>query len=96
MKITSYKGVSSRTSRGVLSKARYLIDNDLFVVKANSTGKFKSLWRVAYEPYSEVMASRIANVGWIDHVHYTLEDAKFFLIYRLVESSMYLCVKTIY
>lgn len=78
MDIKFYKDVSERTSRGQLSKAWYLIDGEPYLVKGNTPGTFNSLGKVGYEPYSEVMASRIAEVLSVPHVEYTLAESSMF------------------
>ena len=47
----------TRTSRGMLSKGWYHVDDQLVMVKGNSITEAGT---AGYEPYSEVMASLIA------------------------------------
>lgn len=75
MKIELVSEVSSTTSRGVLSKAWYKIDGRLCMVKGNSITPDGKL---GYEPYSEVMASEIADILSFKHVDYWLADATLF------------------
>ena len=49
----------TRTSRGMLSKGWYRVDDRLVMVKGNSITEAGT---AGYEPYSEVMASLIAQV----------------------------------
>ena len=49
----------TRTSRGMLSKGWYHVDDQLVMVKGNSITEAGT---AGYEPYSEVMASLIAQV----------------------------------
>lgn len=49
----------TRTSRGMLSKGWYRVDDQLVMVKGNSITEAGT---TGYEPYSEVMASLIAQV----------------------------------
>ena len=49
----------TRTSRGMLSKGWYRVDDQLVMVKGNSITEAGT---AGYEPYSEVMASLIAQV----------------------------------
>ena len=65
----------TRTSRGILSKGWYLVDEQLVMVKGNSITESGT---AGYEPYAEVMASQIAQVLHLPHVAYTLMPAKFF------------------
>ena len=65
----------TRTSRGMLSKGWYHVDDQLFMVKGNSITEAGT---AGYEPYSEVMASRIAKVLNLPHVEYSLMPAKLF------------------
>ena len=65
----------TRTSRGILSKGWYRVDDQLVMVKGNSITEAGT---AGYEPYSEVMASRIAQVLNLPHVEYTLLPARFF------------------
>ena len=59
----------TRTSRGMLSKGWYHVDDQLVMVKGNSITEAGT---AGYEPYSEVMASLIAQVLNLPHVEYTL------------------------
>ena len=65
----------TRTSRGTLSKGWYQVDDQLVMVKGNSITEAGT---AGYEPYSEVMASLIAQVLKLPHVEYTLMPAQFF------------------
>lgn len=65
----------TRTSRGMLSKGWYRVDGQLVMVKGNSTTEAGT---AGYEPYSEVMASLIAQVLNLPHVEYSLMPAKLF------------------
>lgn len=65
----------TRTSRGMLSKGWYRVDDQLVMVKGNSITEART---AGYEPYSEVMASLIAEALDLPHVKYTLMPAKFF------------------
>ena len=65
----------TRTSRGMLSKGWYRVDGQLVMVKGNSITEAGT---AGYEPYSEVMASLIAQVLNLPHVEYTLMPAKLF------------------
>lgn len=65
----------TRTSRGVLSKGWYCIEGKTFMVKGNSITEAGT---AGYEPYSEAMASLIAQVLKLPHVEYTLMPAQFF------------------
>ncbi len=65
----------TRTSRGMLSKGWYQVDDQLVMVKGNSITEAGT---AGYEPYSEVMASLIAQVLGLPHVEYTLMPAKLF------------------
>ena len=65
----------TRTSRGMLSKGWYRVDDQLVMVKGNSITEAGT---AGYEPYSEVMASLIAQVLGLPHVEYTLMPAKLF------------------
>ena len=69
----------TRTSRGMLSKGWYQVDDQLVMVKGNSITEAGT---AGYEPYSEVMASLIAQVLNLPHVEYTLMPAKLFPIFR--------------
>ncbi len=55
------------SSRGFLSKAWYMVNNDLILVKGNSKG--------GYEPYSEVIAHLVAKCIGIETLPYWLESA---------------------
>ena len=63
----------TRTSRGILSKGWYHVDDQLVMVKGNSITEAGT---AGYEPYSEVMASLIAQVLNLPHVEYTLMPAE--------------------
>ena len=65
----------TRTSRGMLSKGWYRVDDQLVMVKGNSITEAGT---AGYEPYSEVMASLIAQVLGLPHVEYALMPAKLF------------------
>lgn len=65
----------TRTSRGMLSKGWYRVDDQLVMVKGNSITEAGT---AGYEPYSEVMASLIAQVLGLLHVKYALMPAKLF------------------
>lgn len=65
----------TRTSRGMLSKGWYRVDDRLVMVKGNSITETGT---AGYEPYSEVMASLIAQVLGLPHVEYALMPAKLF------------------
>lgn len=65
----------TRTSRGMLSKGWYRVDGQLVMVKGNSKTEAGT---AGYEPYSEVMASLIAQVLDLPHVEYALMPAKLF------------------
>lgn len=65
----------TRTSRGMLSKGWYRVDGQLVMVKGNSITEAGT---AGYEPYSEVMASLIAQVLNLPHVKYSLMPAKIF------------------
>ena len=65
----------TRTSRGMLSKGWYHVDDQLVMVKGNSITEAGT---AGYEPYSEVMASLIAQVLGLPHVEYVLMPAKLF------------------
>ena len=65
----------TRTSRGMLSKGWYRVDDQLVMVKGNSITEAGT---AGYEPYSEVMASLIAQVLGLLHVEYALMPAKLF------------------
>ena len=56
----------TRTSRGMLSKGWYQVDDQLVMVKGNSITEAGT---AGYEPYSEVMASLIAQVLGLPQVH---------------------------
>jgi hypothetical protein len=75
VKIKLINTVSNTTSRGVLSKAWYMIDDKLCMVKGNSITPDGKL---GYEPYSEVMAAKIAELLSFNHVDYWLADASLF------------------
>lgn len=66
---------ATKTSRGMLSKAWYLIDERLCLVKGNS---IDVNGHIGYEPYSEVMASNIANALNLEHIPYTIMNASLF------------------
>ena len=65
----------TRTSRGMLSKGWYRVDGQLVMVKGNSITEAGT---AGYEPYSEVMASLIAEVLKLPHVEYSLMPARLF------------------
>jgi len=65
----------TRTSRGMLSKGWYHVNDQLVMVKGNSITEAGT---AGYEPYSEVMASLIAQVLGLPHVEYALMPAKLF------------------
>ena len=59
----------------MLSKGWYHVDDQLVMVKGNSITEAGT---AGYEPYSEVMASLIAQVLGLPHVEYALMPAKLF------------------
>lgn len=59
----------------MLSKGWYHVDGQLVMVKGNSITEAGT---AGYEPYSEVMASLIAQVLGLPHVEYALMPAKLF------------------
>jgi hypothetical protein len=65
----------TKTSRGMLSKGWYIIDGELCLVKGNSVDCNGA---IGYEPYSEVIASRIAKKLELDAVEYNLYAAEHF------------------
>lgn len=65
----------TKTSRGILSKGWYEVDDKLVMVKGNS---ITETGIAGLEPYSEAMAARIAAVLGIAHVDYRLMDAALF------------------
>jgi hypothetical protein len=74
MKSRLLNKIETRTSHGLMSKGWYIIDGEVYLVKGNSidyTG-------VGYEPYSEVLASRIAKKFDLDCVEYKIADARDF------------------
>ena len=75
MLIELVKKNATKTSRGILSKAWYKIDGKLCLVKGNSVDVNGV---IGHEPYSEVMASNIAEVLHCSHLTYSLMDAKLF------------------
>lgn len=70
------KSEAVKTARGVLSKGWYQIGNSIYLVKGNSVSKIHG--GIAYEPYSEVMACRIANLLGFNCIEYRLMPAHFF------------------
>lgn len=78
VRIEFNREVSEKTNRGVLSKAWYVINGEDYLIKGNTPGTLGSLGKVGYEPYSEVMASRIASLLGFPHIEYTLADASLF------------------
>ncbi|QWG41790.1 hypothetical protein EXW35_26530 [Bacillus mycoides] len=74
MEIKLIKKGNSTNTRGILSKAWYSIDGKAFLVKDNSF--FDG--QVGYEPYSEVMASKISEVLDLNHVGYELMPSYLF------------------
>lgn len=64
----------THTSNGVLSKGVYLKDGRCVLVKGNSKSLISDV--IGYEPYSEVIASIIADMLEIPCVHYWLEPAE--------------------
>lgn len=64
------------TATGCLSKAWYTDTKtgEYLLAKGNSTYQIKNHKYVGYEPYSEVMASRIANVLGVPHISYSLRS----------------------
>ena len=75
MLIELVKKNATKTSRGILSKAWYKIDGKLCLVKGNSVDVNGV---IGHEPYSEVMASKIAEVLHFSNLTYSLMDAKLF------------------
>lgn len=75
MQIKLINKASTKTSRGILSKAWYWIDGKICLVKGNS---LNAKGHIGYEPYSEVIASEIASVLNFDHITYKLMDASYF------------------
>lgn len=65
---------TTRTSRGMLSKAWYSIDGKLCMVKGNS----KENTSIGYEPYSEVMAYKIGSLLGFNCVPYWLGNVSDF------------------
>lgn len=65
--------METKTSNGVLSKGWYSVNGTMKLVKGNSFGLAKGT--KGYEPFSEVMVSRLLDVMQIEHVHYGLDMA---------------------
>lgn len=61
---------TTKTTRGMLSKAWYMIDGELCLVKGNSPG--------GWEPFSEVMSFKLGEKIGFNIVPYWLEDASRF------------------
>ena len=64
---------ATRTSLGCLSKGWYEDGGDLYLVKGNSNSEISS--KFGYEPFSEVLASRLGKLLDLPVVDYTLEPA---------------------
>ena len=75
MLIELVKKNATKTSRGILSKAWYKIDGKLCLVKGNSVDQNGV---IGHEPYSEVMASNIAEFLHFNHLPYYLMRANLF------------------
>lgn len=84
-KIEPIEKRDTRTSRGILSKGWYRVDGQLVMVKGNSITETGT---AGYEPYSEVMASRIAQILGLSHVEYSLMPAKAFPDIRTYSCSV--------
>lgn len=65
--------METKTSNGVLSKGWYSVNGTMKLVKVNSFGLTKGT--KGYEPFSEVMVSKLLDVMQIEHVHYGLDKA---------------------
>lgn len=65
---------------GWLTKGWYYINNapTEFLVKGNTKAQIRTEWTHGYEPYSEVMASNIAEFLGIPYVPYSLAEARHF------------------
>jgi hypothetical protein len=73
-KASLIRKVDEKTTRGMLSKAWYNIGDGVYLVKGNS---FENK-HIGYEPYSEVIASRLALRLGFESIEYTLADAEEF------------------
>lgn len=65
---------------GWLTKGWYYINNQPteFLIKGNTKAQIRTEWTNGYEPYSEVMASNIAEFLGIPHIPYYLAEASHF------------------
>lgn len=61
----------TRTSRGILSKAWYSLDDEPCMAKGNSM--FDNI--IGYEPYSEVLAYKLGSLLNLNCIEYWLEEA---------------------
>lgn len=64
---------STKTSLGCLSKGWYENNNILYLVKGNSNSEISS--EFGYEPFSEVLASRLGKILGLPIVDYVLKPA---------------------
>ena len=77
--------MQTKSSNGVLSKGWYTDNSKEYLVKGNSVGLTKGM--CGYEPFSEVMASNLANVLQIPHVQYMLLPANLFPEIRVYDCN---------
>ena len=78
-KIELVRKLETRTSHGMLSKGWYTIGAEIYLVKGNSIDGHK----YGYEPYSEVIASRLLKALGLPVVEYHLKEADLFPDIRL-------------
>ena len=80
MQIISAKPINNKKEKGRIPKHWYTLNNEPteYLVKGNSKGTVGSVGTVGYQPYSEVIASNIAQFLGIPHVPYFLADASMF------------------
>jgi len=74
--ITLISKLETKTSNGVLSKGWYSINGEMCLVKGNSYNPKKRMF--GYEPFSEVIASRLAIALGLNSVRYDIMYAKLF------------------
>lgn len=80
MQISSATPLNNKMEKGRIPKHWYTLNNEPteYLVKGNSKGTIGSVGTVGYQPYSEVIATNIAEFLNIPHVPYSLADASMF------------------
>lgn len=86
--ISLVSDIETASSRGQLSKAWYVIDGELCLVKGNSI----HLGEIGWEPYSEVMSYKLANLlGFNCIPYYLMTRSRFKVVHTHLLEHVSVC-----